>query len=138
MAAVLAGGALLLAGSFVLPAWLSWTRHHFGPWDPRVLLFVHSTWTERIGIIEPLSGSLLYVAEGPDGPGVGFLHARYSTRLTSEAALQVFGSGCDRLGLAREPASVRVGEAGLVCRKGDLAIAFSISGQDVEILEDVP
>lgn len=132
----------VLAGIGWVLLWLAFTPQSFGGWDPRVLFFVRGTWTDRIGIIEPESGSRHYEAEAPDGPGVGYLRTSYRTKAAADAALAAFAAGCGRLGLGVMPPRddappPKPGEKFLVCSKGDLTIGMKVAGQDVFVWEDI-
>ena len=138
--ALAAAGAAGL-GVVVALTWLSAERQRFGPYDPRYLVFVRGTRTERIGLVAPEPGSVAYEAEGADRPGVGFLHTRYRTKASPDALLAAFAAGCARLGLKVEPGWTEPppeGERRLGCVEGHLGIAIAVTGRDVRVLEDRP
>jgi hypothetical protein len=135
---MLVGITVLIFGSF----WLAFSRHEFGPYDPRVLVFVRSTRTARIAIIHPVPGSLRFVAEGPDGPGVGFLSASYRTRTMPANVVAAFLAGCAAERLTPigsvDDGSSADGETRVACERDDLVIRLSVKGESVAVLEDRP
>jgi hypothetical protein len=89
-------------------------------------------------VIDPQPGSIRYEAEGPDGPGVGFLSRFYRTTAVPETITRSVETSCKSLGLmiraVREQAG---GERVVSCSQGDLLIVLSVTGQDVAAREDI-
>jgi hypothetical protein len=93
--AVPAGFASLM----ILSLWLSDSTHEFGPWDPRYLLLVHGTEIERLGLIQPLDGSVRYSATGLDGNSPAHVFVSYSSRVSPEQLIEAYSMRCGAIGL---------------------------------------
>jgi hypothetical protein len=85
-------------GFFLMAVWLSET-HEFGPWDPRYLLLVHGSDVARLALVEPMSGSVRYTANGQMGTAPARVFASFKTRMPAEQVIEIYQARCAEMGL---------------------------------------
>lgn len=113
--AVPIGGA---AGFFAGALWLSTRTHEFSPWDLRYLLLVRETHVGRLGLIEPVGGTVRYAARGQDGTAPASILVQFKSKAMPEQVIVSYEGRCQAIGL-----TTRRGQAG-----GNLNILHCASG----------
>jgi hypothetical protein len=87
-----------ILGVFLMAVWLSET-HEFGRWNPRYLLLVHGSDVARLALVEPMSGSVRYTANGQMGTAPARAFASFKTGMPAEQVIEIYQARCAEMGL---------------------------------------
>jgi hypothetical protein len=90
-------------GAIVTALWLSDHAHEFGPWDPRYLLLVQGSDVSRLNLVEPVSGSVRYTAQGQEGTSPARIFVEFITKLAPEQVFAAYEARCAAIGLIPKP-----------------------------------
>jgi hypothetical protein len=101
-------------GVLVMAIWLSET-HEFGPWDPRYLLLAYGSDVARLDLVEPVSGSVRYTANGRAGTAPARVIASFKTRVPAEQVIEIYQKRCAEIGLVAQSMPPEKREPALRC-----------------------
>lgn len=119
-------------GLLLVTMWLSLASHEFGPWNPKYLFLVHGTTVGNLGLVDPVGGSIAYIAQGQDGTAPAYAYVTFQTRSPPEEVIATYNARCQAIGLAAQRQSINQKKLELTCEGKGAEVGVTASQ-----LEDV-
>ncbi|WP_201860379.1 hypothetical protein [Microvirga soli] len=116
--------------------WLSDHTHEFGPLDPRYVLLIHGTDVARLDLLEPISGSVRYIAQGEEGNSPARAFMIFKTGIPPEQVAQTYETRCISIGLNSQREPQEGNELVVSCdgSSSELGIRASRSGDVTDVM----
>lgn len=99
--------------------WLSDHTHEFGPFDPRYFLLVSRTTVDRLDLLAPVAGSIVYAARGRDGNSPASVQLTFKTQQPPEHVIDTYRARCHALRLVTKMQEGAVARIECSSRQGD-------------------